>query len=118
MNKFKSIYLTLIIFTFISINAVNAATSMKEMDMQGPDMMLKEQQTMLKKLGPADKNYDLRFLDMMIIHHQGAVDMAKDVLQKSEREELKQMAKNIISSQTKEIDQMKNWKKQWYGKPK
>jgi uncharacterized protein (DUF305 family) len=36
-------------------------------------------------LGPADADYDLRFIDAMILHHQGAVVMAKEVQQKSKR---------------------------------
>lgn len=116
MNKFKLIPLGLFTLLLITMqNTYNAASTMDN-HMQGSDMMLKQQQTMLQNLGTADKNYDLRFLDMMIIHHQGAVDMAKDVLKKSKRKELKQMANNIISSQTKEIEQMKAWKKQWYNK--
>jgi uncharacterized protein (DUF305 family) len=65
-------------------------------------------------LGPADENYDLRFIDAMIPHHEGAVVMAKDVLQKSKRPELQKLATAIISAQTEEIAQMKQWRKVWY----
>lgn len=116
MNKLKLIYLGLFTLFLITMqNTYNAASTLDN-HMQGSGIMLKQQQMMLQNLGTADKNYDLRFLDMMIIHHQGAVDMAKDVLKKSKRKELKQMANNIISSQTKETEQMKAWKKQWYNK--
>lgn len=114
MNKFKIISLCL--FALLFIGKAFGSTSVVNTQMHDTEIMLKQQQMMLKELGPADKNYDLRFLDMMIIHHQGAVAMAKDVLKKSKHKELKQMAKNIISSQTKEIEQMKVWKKQWYNK--
>ena len=40
-------------------------------------------------LGPADADYDLRFVDAMILHHEGAIVMANDVLKKSARPELK-----------------------------
>jgi uncharacterized protein (DUF305 family) len=66
-------------------------------------------------LGPADANFDLRFIDAMIPHHQGAVVMAKDVLQKSKRPELRQLATAIISAQDKEIAQMQQWRKAWYA---
>jgi uncharacterized protein (DUF305 family) len=65
-------------------------------------------------LGPADADYDLRFIDAMIPHHEGALIMAKDVLQKSKRPELKKLATDIISAQTEEIAQMKQWRKTWY----
>ncbi len=33
--------------------------------------------SMTMDLGPADANYDLRFIDAMTPHHQGAVEMAQ-----------------------------------------
>ena len=67
-------------------------------------------------VGPAGANYDLRFLDSMIPHHQGALVMAQEVLTKSKRPELIKLAKGIITDQNKEIAQMKLWRKQWYPK--
>jgi uncharacterized protein (DUF305 family) len=67
-------------------------------------------------LGPADADYDLRFIDGMTVHHQGAVNMAKEVLAKSKRPEMKKLATNIIAAQNREINQMKEWRKTWYPK--
>ncbi|MHC0065811.1 DUF305 domain-containing protein [Nostoc sp. UIC 10890] len=65
-------------------------------------------------LGPADANFDLRFIDAMIPHHQGAVEMAKEAQQKSKRPEIKKLADDIIKSQNQEITQMKQWRQAWY----
>lgn len=67
-------------------------------------------------LGPADANYDLRFIDGMKVHHQGAVNMAQDVLKQSKRPEMKKLATDIIAAQNREINQMKEWRKSWYAK--
>lgn len=67
-------------------------------------------------IGPAEANYDLRFLDSMIPHHQGALVMAQEAIAKSKRPELVKLAKSIISDQNKEIAQMQQWRKQWYPK--
>ncbi|MEG4806628.1 DUF305 domain-containing protein [Microcoleus sp. F8-D3] len=67
-------------------------------------------------LGPADADYDLRFIDGMTVHHQGAVNMAQDVLKQSKRPEMKKLANNIIAAQNREIDRMKEWRKTWYPK--
>lgn len=65
-------------------------------------------------LGAADDQFDLRFLNAMIPHHEGAVVMANDALSKSTRPEIKKLAQEIIASQTAEIKQMQQWKQVWY----
>ncbi len=76
----------------------------------------KQGMMMSQDLGAADAEFDLRFIDAMIPHHEGAVTMAKEVLGKTKRPEIKQMAEEIITSQQAEIKQMKAWRKAWYGK--
>jgi uncharacterized protein (DUF305 family) len=66
-------------------------------------------------LGPADGDFDRRFIDAMVPHHQGALTMAADLQAKTQRPELKALAADIIASQTQEIDQMLTWRQAWYG---
>lgn len=70
--------------------------------------------SMAMNLGAADASYDMRFIDAMILHHQGAVEMAKAAHQKAQRSEIKQLADDIIKAQNKEIAQMKQWRQAWY----
>jgi uncharacterized protein (DUF305 family) len=70
----------------------------------------------MMSLGPADAEFDLRFIDGMTPHHQGAVEMAKEAQQKSKRPEIQKLAANIIKAQDKEIAQMKQWRTAWYPK--
>lgn len=65
-------------------------------------------------LGPADASFDLRFIDAMTLHHQGAVEMAEEAIEKSSRPEIKALAQNIISGQEQEISQMQQWRQAWY----
>jgi uncharacterized protein (DUF305 family) len=58
--------------------------------------------------------FDAMFIDGMITHHQGAVDMANQALQQAERPEIKQLAQQIIDSQQAEIAQMQTWRQQWF----
>ncbi len=76
----------------------------------------KKAMMMSEDLGAADANFDLRFIDAMIPHHQAALAMAKEVQTKTKRTEIKKIAQEILSSQQLEIDQMKQWRKTWYGK--
>ncbi|TAF54119.1 MAG: DUF305 domain-containing protein [Oscillatoriales cyanobacterium] len=67
-------------------------------------------------LGAGDEGFDLRFIEAMIPHHQGAIAMAKDVLTKTERPDVRTLAEAILSSQAQEIAQMEAWRQAWYGK--
>lgn len=52
---------------------------------------------------------DADFVNGMIPHHQGAVDMARVVLKHGKDPELRRLAKGIIAAQEKEIRFMKKW---------
>lgn len=68
--------------------------------------------------GKSGDDLDQAFLAEMIMHHQGAVDMAQLVKTNGKHDELKQLANNIITSQTTEINQMKTWQTDWgYNTP-
>ena len=83
-------------------------TSMGNMDKKG------NMNNMAMDLGSADANFDLRFIDGMKPHHQGAIVMAREAQQKSQRPEIKKLADEIIMAQTKEITELQTWRKQWY----
>jgi len=55
-------------------------------------------------------DFDQAFLEAMIIHHQQAVRMSDDALDKAEDEEVRELAKNINVSQQEEIEKMKQMK--------
>ncbi|MDQ5810679.1 MAG: DUF305 domain-containing protein [Actinomycetota bacterium] len=61
------------------------------------------------------KYSDERFIDAMVPHHQGAIAMAKVALKNAEHEEIKQLSRNIISSQQAEIGELKAIKKEEFG---
>lgn len=61
-------------------------------------------------------DYDKAFVEMMIAHHEGAVDMAKLSDTRAKHDEVKELSKAIISAQEKEIADMKQWQSNWgYG---
>ncbi len=66
--------------------------------------------------GKSGDALDLAFLDGMIVHHVGAVDMATLLLQGTKRPELIKLGNEIITAQTQEIGMMKEWRKIWFNK--
>ena len=61
------------------------------------------------------KYSDEAFIDAMVPHHQGAVEMAEVALQNAEHEEIMQLSRNIISTQRAEIEELKAIKKEEFG---
>jgi len=93
----------------------NGNTSVSENPAPGqhatdPNAMVQE---LLSKTGISR---DETYLENMITHHESAIAMSKLILGRTERPELEELAKNIIDSQSKEIDMMKGWLNEWYGR--
>ena len=59
--------------------------------------------------------FDQQFIDMMVPHHEGAVEMARIAEQRSQRAEIRTMTSDILRTQASEIEQMKAWRRAWYG---
>ncbi len=57
--------------------------------------------------------FDREFLQQMIPHHEMAIMMAQ-MIRDSGRNEMRQLAENIISSQAREIEMMRGWLTSWY----
>ncbi|MGH8907304.1 MAG: DUF305 domain-containing protein [Egibacteraceae bacterium] len=57
--------------------------------------------------------FDLRFLALMTAHHEGAIEMAEQVLQDGENPQLADLARGIVEAQRAEIQQMAAWREEW-----
>ena len=64
----------------------------------------------LKKAEP----FDLAFIDAMIPHHQGAIDMATAAGEKAQQPETRALASIIVSDESKTMDQLRTWRDAWY----
>ena len=87
----------------------NVPMEMNQEQMRSMGMMMDPQQLANKE--PFDK----AFIDAMIPHHQSAIYMAQVASEESKIPAIKELAENIVSAQKREIEQMRQWRRQWYS---
>ena len=52
---------------------------------------------------------DVDFANMMVVHHLGAIGMAKVVLEQGTDPQIRAMAQKVIDDQTREIEDLQRW---------
>ncbi len=69
---------------------------------------------MSRKMGSTKMKGDVDhdFAEMMIIHHQAAIEMAQQEVDSGHDATLQKLAKKMIEDQTKEIKEMQQWLKE------
>lgn len=78
--------------------------------------MMNGKMEMMKSSPNAKKApYDLQFIDTMIQHHQGAIEMAQMALDKAQNPTIKKMAKKMVNAQQKEITEFKKIRDKSYA---
>ncbi|UOQ69964.1 DUF305 domain-containing protein [Hymenobacter cellulosilyticus] len=73
---------------------------------------------MMTNMGQASGNVDQDYANLMVPHHQSAVDMARAEVAHGRDAKLKQMAQQMIAAQEKEIQQFKDWQAKNGGQTK
>ena len=90
---------------------LNSKTNDNVSSVDTNSMTMAEMNTDLK--GKTGDDFDKAFVAMMIMHHQGAIDMANLAATNAKHDEIKTLSKNIITAQTNEIAEMQQWQMNW-----
>ena len=86
--------------------------AMPGMPMSGNHMeMMRQMEAMNKAMmaAPMTDNPDRDLVNMMIPHHQSAIDMARIYLRDGKDPEVRRMAEKIIADQQREISEFRAW---------
>ena len=61
-------------------------------------------------------DFDRAFIDAMVPHHESAIVMAQEAMDSGlSQPDLLKVADDILVTQQAEIDQMKDWRAEWFG---
>ncbi len=129
MSKKSFLIIVILLTLFLAACQSNPTTTVPNNQGPAPDMPNKQDSTNQNVVNHSEMNhsemksapnaakepFDLQFLDTMSAHHKSAIDMANIALTKANHPELKIFAEKIISDQTEEIAQMKQWREQWFA---
>ncbi len=74
-------------------------------------MTMADMNKQLEKL--SGDEFDKTFIEMMTVHHEGAVAMAELIPTRAKHDEIKTLGIAIIAAQTKEIAEMEQWQMDW-----
>ena len=84
--------------------------------MNGIDMMaMMDLEADAARMCAASEPFDLAFIDAMIPHHQSAIMMAEAAARHATHPEIQELSQTIIDAQTRELEQMGDWRDAWYG---
>ena len=79
----------------------------------GMDGGMMDESEMTQLGGLSGDEFDLAFLDAMTGHHEGAIEMAEQVLEEGQNPQVADLANLIIGAQQAEIEQMAAWRNDW-----
>ena len=97
--------------SLLAVIVVLVGTLIYVVGMRDTDEMSGMHQHMQSSSNGRYSGADIMFLQMMIPHHQQAIDMSNLAMQVSKNEELLALARIIAKDQAAEIVQMKSWLK-------
>ncbi len=112
----KSVSLVLLSLMFYGCSTVNPVVKTGDKNNQGSFTSLYSQfsepmnnsMNMMKNMMMAGST-DYVFASMMVMHHQGAVNMAKAEQKNGKDAEMKKLAENIVTDQENEVKLLQEW---------
>lgn len=104
----KNNYYIVILGVIVSLTSINSAQALKAIYV--PDTNDEK----LALLAPEQRS-EVSFINNLIKFDRKEIKIAQESLQNAKREELKQIAQDIINSKTKEIEELDSMRKQWYS---
>lgn len=91
------------------------ASSALAQDMAGHNMSAMQMESLAALEELEGEEFEVAFMSMMIAHHQGAIQMAEWILERTENADIRSSAEQIITDQQAENEQLSTWLAEWYS---
>lgn len=106
-QQMKYIFLFVAVTMITGLIACTKESNGIQLQLHNENRMMDTMHTMMSRMEimPKTNDPEIDFSKMMIMHHQGAINMANVQLQQGKNDSLKRISKTIIATQQKEIQQ-------------
>ena len=111
--RFGRLLVALLAFTLL-IPGVAAANS-DSMQMDGGSMQMMDDALADLEAAPEGKEFEIMYVNQIIPHHQGALEMAQAVVDRAPNQEVRDAAARIIEDQQREIEDLTTFLNDTYG---
>ncbi|HKP69834.1 MAG TPA: DUF305 domain-containing protein [Pyrinomonadaceae bacterium] len=121
MHKYIVLFLAILVTTSCSEKTTKSVdhskhgSSSTSSNGDAHDKSSMDHSSMASSPGASSAPLELQFIDTMIVHHEGAIDMAELAESYAGHPELKQLAADIVREQMREIDTMEKFRDRWFG---
>ena len=107
----KPLLFAIIGFLLGGLVVSSAATWLDDGSASGSEMTMSQMSGELRDKTGDD--FDAAFIDAMVEHHEGAIEMAELAESRADHDEIRQLSQDIIGAQEAEIAQMQRWRHEW-----
>ena len=99
----------ILVVTLLGVSALLGACGTND----DPTVSDSGSETSSSEVGDTHNDADIAFAQGMIPHHQQAIEMSNQVLERGEAPSVKDLAQRIKDDQSEEIDLMRGWLAEW-----
>lgn len=116
----KKINIPIVIILSVIIISIGIAVGLsggeKSATASGEVITNRAHETKMRNMDLMDTLSERDFIENMIPHHEEAIDTAQETLARgATTPEVKLLLQNITEAQIEEVENMKEWYKEWYG---
>jgi uncharacterized protein (DUF305 family) len=106
---------TTMLAALLAILLIGTGTARARISAQHSPEFQQMQAAMNELAQKSGADFEVAYINMLVAHHQGALEMAQMVVNDAPHQEVRDAAAQILQEQQREIDDLTRWLNNWYG---